>query len=130
MKNTLEGEKKLRSPSCLRVAHNRVEKEIFERRDGFILELVKRDYTYRSQCLLGLLEGLLLHVQPFTSSISCCSMTTEDETKDSFKERSGLNATCIQDLPTIELTKEVDGVEVKFETSLNVMGWICCHHNL
>jgi hypothetical protein len=84
MKNTLEGEKKLRSPSCLRVAHNHVEKE-FERRDGFILQLVKRDYTFRSQCLLGLLEGLLFHVQQFTSSISCCSMTTEDETEDSFK---------------------------------------------
>lgn len=85
MKNTLEAEKKLRSPSCLRVAHNHVVKEIFERRDGFILELVKRDYTYRSQCLLGLLEGLILHVQPFTSSIVCCSMITEDETEDSFK---------------------------------------------
>ncbi len=92
--------------------------------------MVKRDYTYRSQCLLRLLEGLLLHVQPFTSSILCCSMTTEDETKDSCKERSGLNATCIQDLPTIELTKEVDEVEVKFEMGLNVMGWICCHHNV
>jgi hypothetical protein len=126
MNNTLEGEKKLRSPSCLRVAHNHVEKGIFERRDGFILQLVKRDYTYRSQCLLGLLEGLLLHVQPFTSSISCCSMTTEDESEDSFKERSGLKATCIQDLPTIESTKEVDEVEVKFDTSLK----ICCHHNL
>ncbi len=53
-------------------------------------------------------------------------MTTEDESEDSFKERSGLKATCIQDLPTIESTKEVDEVEVKFDTSLK----ICCHHNL
>jgi len=32
--------------------------------------------------------------------------------RTALKERSGLNATCIQDLPTIELTKEVDEVEV------------------
>jgi hypothetical protein len=84
MKNTLEGEKKLRSPSCLRVAHSHVE-EIFERRDGFILQLVKRGYTYRSQCLLGLLEGLLVHVQPFTSSILCCSMTQRMKPRTALK---------------------------------------------